>query len=64
MDEWRWRRSGRPTEIVAVAESAVPHVFVTLTQKLAVELKGGVVNVFASPPTGIEVSPALPSYHW
>jgi hypothetical protein len=47
-----------------VAESAVPHALVTFTQKLAVDINGGVVNVLTSPPTGVEVSPASPRYHW
>ena len=52
------------TVIVAVAESAVPHALVTLTQKLVVAVRGGVVNVIALPPTSAEVSPAFPWYHW
>ena len=61
---WRCLRARRPTVTVAAAESAAPHALVTLTQKMVVAIRGGVVNVLASAPTGAEVSPALPWYHW
>ena len=47
-----------------MAESVEPHALPTLTQKLAVETRGVVVNVLSSPPTGVDVSPAFPWYHW
>lgn len=56
----RCRRTLCSTTIVAVAESALPHALVTLTQKLVVVFRDGVENELTSAPTGVEVLPASP----
>ena len=44
--------------------SAVPSELVTLTQKEWVPRKGGVaICAVVAPASGVEVSPAAPSYH-
>ena len=49
---------------IAVALSAVPCELVTRTQYCVVAVSAGVVNDGALVPTGVEVSPEAPAYHW
>ena len=52
------------TVTVAVRLSAEPAEFVTRTQYDVVPVSAGVVKEEESVPTGVDVSPACPWYHW
>jgi hypothetical protein len=55
---------GVHTVTVAVLLSILPHELVIRTQYFVDELRAGVTRLGELVPTGFDVSPLLPSYHW
>ena len=53
-----------PIVIVLKTDCASPETLLTFTQYRVVTVKVGVVNEAEFVPTGADVTPTLPRYHW